>query len=115
MLTQVDFVHAFRGLPAPARLTGQDRAAYLVQRRLYWGYRTGEISRDEAERVTSFVHRFDSLPQAERLVLCIYGAALLRADCASGLESARVDGVQIAGAIRDILADGQKNPPIRAE
>ena len=80
MLTDHQIKAAYRGDAIPASLTGLDRVQFICLRRVYAGYKTGEIGREEAEKMKGYIMRYEALPHKEKESVLNYCFALLCAD-----------------------------------
>ena len=77
--------------PEPDGLTDHERLQFIIARRVYAGFRYGEISREEGKTVLEFAEKYTRLPAKERLALLRYGFALLHDDAGRGITGAAAD------------------------
>ena len=75
---------AYHGRPIPAGLSETERLQYIAARRIYAGYRSGEIDRTEAEPMLGKVQEYPCLVAADKRALLRYIFALLCEDAGYG-------------------------------
>ena len=75
---------AYHNRPIPADLNETERLQYIAARRIYAGYRSGEIDRTEAEPMLGKVQEYPRLMAADKRALLRYIFALLCEDAGYG-------------------------------
>lgn len=75
---------AYHGRPIPAGLSETERLQYIAARRIYAGYRSGEIDRTEAEPMLGKVQEYPRLMAVDKRALLRYVFALLCEDAGYG-------------------------------
>ena len=60
---------AYHGRPIPAGLSETERLQYIAARRIYAGYRSGEIDRTEAEPMLGKVQEYPRLMAVDKRAL----------------------------------------------
>ena len=71
---------AYHGRPIPDGLSETERLQYIVVRRIYAGYKSGEIDRTEAEPILGKVQEYKRLMATDKRALLRYIFALLCED-----------------------------------
>ncbi len=75
---------AYRGAAVPDGMTENERFQFVAARRVYAGFRSGEIDRTEAEPMIAFTRDYSHLQIREKRSLLQYIFALLCADAGNG-------------------------------
>ena len=76
--------HAYHNRPIPADLNETERLQYIAARRIYAGYKSGEIDRTEAEPILGKVQEYPRLNVADKRALLRYVFAFLCEDAGYG-------------------------------
>lgn len=76
--------HAYHNRPIPADLNETERLQYIAARRIYAGYKSGEIDRTEAEPMLGKVQEYPRLNAADKRALLRYVFAFLCEDAGYG-------------------------------
>ena len=87
---------AYHDHPIPDGLNKTERLQYIAARRIYAGYKSGEIDRTEAEPMLGKVQEYPRLMAAEKRALLRYLFALLCEDAGCGMQSALDDSKFVA-------------------
>ena len=77
---------AYHDHPIPDGLNKTERLQYIAARRIYAGYKSGEIDRTEAEPMLGKVQDYPRLMAAEKRALLRYLFALLCEDAGCGMQ-----------------------------
>lgn len=82
---------AYHNRPIPDGLTDIERLQFIISRRVYSGYRCGEIDQSEAHPMMEFIGRYPSLKAKEQSAILRYAHALLSDDAGKGVPGALDD------------------------
>ena len=101
---------AYRARPVPDGLTDTERVQYLLLRRVYAGFQTGEIHRTEAEPMVGVAEQYANLRIKEKRALLRYLGAFLEQDAAQGDPEAQRHTAFVAGQLMkaDALIERKK-------
>lgn len=75
---------AYHEKPLPDDLCQIERMQYIMLRRVYAGYRSGEIDREEAQLVKEYIMHYTLIPYREKRSLLTYAFGLFCMDAGGG-------------------------------
>ncbi len=87
---------AYHSHPIPDGLTDTEHLQFIIARRVYSGYRCGEIDQTEAKPIIGFIERYPHLLSKEKRALLQYAFALLCEDAGKGVPGALDDSKFVA-------------------
>lgn len=93
---------AYHGRPIPDGLSETERLQYIVVRRIYAGYKSGEIDRTEAESILGKTQEYKRLMATDKRALLRYIFALLCEDAGYGDREALDCSKLVARAMKAV-------------
>lgn len=93
---------AYHGRPIPDGLSETERLQYIVVRRIYAGYKSGEIDRTETEPILGKVQEYKRLMATDKRELLRYIFALLCEDAGYGDREALDCSKLVARAMKAV-------------
>ena len=98
--------HAYHSHAIPDGLSETERLQYIAARRIYAGYKSGEIDRTEAEPMLGKVQEYPRLNAADKRALLRYVFAFLCEDAGYGAREALENSKFIARMQRAVKQNG---------
>ncbi len=75
---------AYRGEPIPCDLSDAERVQYILLRRTYLGFKSGELTQAQGEKLKADILQYDQLPKNQKAALLDDFIGKLYADHESG-------------------------------